>query len=73
MNYYKRTKFINAFKEWLIHRDSVEKPELPELIKYYETHNGKDILELEQFILVANREVIMLNGEGFWDKNNKEE
>lgn len=73
MNYYKRTKFINAFKEWVINRDSVEKPELPELIRYYEIHNGKDILELDEFVNIANREVIMLNGEGFWDKNNKEE
>jgi len=73
MNYYKRAKFIKAFKEWIVNRDSVEKPELTELIRYYETHNGRDILELDEFVNTANREVIMLNGEGFWNKNNKEE
>lgn len=56
----KERKFIEDFKNWLINRDSTEKVTEAELIRYYETRTDKGDLELETFLNVARREVIIL-------------
>lgn len=56
----KERKFIEDFKNWLINRDSTEKVTEAELIRYYETRTGKGDLELETFLNVARREVLIL-------------
>lgn len=69
-NYYTKNKFYNTFTNWLINRDSKQPPQLLELLSYYDNAEHHEKIDKEEFVIFAERQVLLLKAESFWEEEN---